>query len=180
MIRQLVRIVGVSLLGFCVVSVNATAPSAAGVEVDSTRRSSDLEVRRKVVNFADLNLSREAGVKTLYRRISVAANYVCAPLSYQRDLGQAAQWRACREKAIANAVAEIDHPLLSELDENDFGAYRIRRGHRHYAVELIPRTYGLARVRTCSNCRGVDARSVVGMLQTSIHFHFRLQRLPSA
>jgi uncharacterized protein len=36
------------------------------------------------------------------------------------------------------AVAEsLETRKVFTLDENDFGVYRIRRGHRHYAVEII-------------------------------------------
>jgi UrcA family protein len=115
MIRQTILIVGFSLLGFCLISVNAEAQSVGtGKGVNPTPNSSDLEVRRRVVNFSDLNLSGEAGVKEIYRRIRAAANLVCAPLSDTRNLARLAQGRACREMAIANAVAEIHHPLLSE------------------------------------------------------------------
>jgi hypothetical protein len=51
------------------------AQSAAnGVEVDSTQRSGDLVVMKTVVNFADLNLSREAGVRSFIHRVKVAIN----------------------------------------------------------------------------------------------------------
>ena len=114
MIRQLILIVGLVLLGFCLISVNVRAqPADPGMEVDAGWRSGDLEVRRRAVNFADLNLSREAGVKELYRRIRAAANSVCALSGDTRDLARFAPWRTCRETAIANAVAEIHHPLLS-------------------------------------------------------------------
>jgi UrcA family protein len=115
MTRQLIRIVGNAQLGFFLVFVNAMAKSAAkGVEVDSSWRNSDLVVSRTVVHFADLNLSREADVKEIYRRIRVAASIVCAPLRNTRSPVQVGQWHTCRETAIADAVAEIHHPSLSE------------------------------------------------------------------
>jgi len=106
-------VLGLGLFSFCLASGTAAAQSV-GVEVDANRISGDYEVRSKVVYFADLNLARAAGVQTLYRRIRAAANYVCAPWDETRDLAQFSEWRACRDSAIANAVSQIDHPLLSE------------------------------------------------------------------
>ena len=42
------------------------------VEVDSTQRSGDLVVMKTVVDFADLNLSREASVRSFIHCIKVA------------------------------------------------------------------------------------------------------------
>jgi UrcA family protein len=89
-------------------------PPTVRMQIDTSRGATDLQTRRYVVRFADLDLSSEAGVKTLYRRIRSAAESVCAPLGGARELARQAQWRACRDTAIADAVAEIDHPMLSQ------------------------------------------------------------------
>jgi len=65
------------------------------------------DLRRQVVNFADLDLARPAAAQELYRRIRNAARTVCAtygPVSYERS---------CAEQAIARAVAEVDAPSFT-------------------------------------------------------------------
>jgi UrcA family protein len=91
----------------------AQSPSANAV-ADVGPNGDDQEVRRKVVRFEDLDLSHEAGVKTLYGRISAAADSVCSPFGGTRALAGQLKWRDCRDTAVASAVAQIDHPLLTE------------------------------------------------------------------
>jgi UrcA family protein len=66
-----------------------------------------------VVHFADLNVSTAEGVKRLYVRLRVAAAEVCVPLESASAAG-ASEHRACVAKAIDDAVAGINLPLLSE------------------------------------------------------------------
>lgn len=70
----------------------------------------DGEPLTKVVSYADLNINSEAGVRTLYGRLSMAATEVCAPLKGGREK---ANWRACFDQAIARSVAKIDRPVLT-------------------------------------------------------------------
>jgi UrcA family protein len=115
MIRSKFRTAGIVALAVELASFEATAESPAmTTTVDAHQRGADVEVRRKVVRFADLSLAREAGVKVLYRRLHAAAQEVCSPLSGSRDLTLQMQWRECRDTAVKDAIAEIDHPLLSE------------------------------------------------------------------
>ena len=117
MIRTTIQnVFGIAALGVVFASFNAVAQSTPGnVVVDVSQRGGDVEVRRKVVGFADLDLSREAGVKVLYQRIKAAAESVCSPLRRTRSLAMEPGWRDCRNTAVANAVADVDHPLLTEL-----------------------------------------------------------------
>jgi UrcA family protein len=66
-----------------------------------------------VVHFADLDVSSVEGVKRLYVRLRVAATEVCVPLESASAAG-ASEHRACVTKAIDDAVAGINLPLLSE------------------------------------------------------------------
>jgi len=63
------------------------------------------------VQFADLDLNREAGIAKLYVRIKGAARRVCDQAS---DLLAAKQnYPVCVKDAVSTAVARIDHPMLS-------------------------------------------------------------------
>jgi UrcA family protein len=66
------------------------------------------------VNYADLDLSKPAGVGALYRRLEKAAKTVCGPYA-DRDPRRKAVWRDCYDQAVANAVANIDRPMLTAL-----------------------------------------------------------------
>ena len=63
------------------------------------------------VSYGDLNLSGDAGTQVLYQRIVKAAAQVCE-LADIRDLRQNAEAKACRARAIGQAVHEVNSPRL--------------------------------------------------------------------
>ena len=66
-----------------------------------------------VVHFADLDVSTVEGAEQLYARLRRAATEVCEPLE-SASIEGASEQRACVVKAIDDAVAGINSPLLSE------------------------------------------------------------------
>jgi UrcA family protein len=92
--------------------------SAAGASAASSKSQFVSDgVNKYVVRFPDLDLSKIDGAAALYTRLSYAATVVCNSLR-SRDLGIAAQYRACVAQAIANAVANVDRPLVSQYHES--------------------------------------------------------------
>jgi len=77
------------------------AVSAAGFAATPTD-----DVRRQVVKFADLDLTRPAGAQELYYRIQYAARNVCQ--TYNRLSN-----RDCFKQAIARAVVDVGAPQLT-------------------------------------------------------------------
>jgi UrcA family protein len=73
--------------------------------------SSADDLRRQVVRFGDLDLTRPAGAQELNRRLKNAARNVCE--SYDR-LGYD---RSCVDQAIARAIAAVGAPLLTSRQE---------------------------------------------------------------
>jgi len=67
-----------------------------------------------VVRYGDLDLTTDAGVQTLYRRLAVAAHEVC-PFEDSKSLTQVAYNHTCRTEAIARAVHDINSPRLAAL-----------------------------------------------------------------
>ena len=67
-----------------------------------------------VVNYGDLNLATEDGARTLYHRLTVAAQTVC-PIQDARSLAQAALSHTCRAEAVARAVHQVNSPQLAAL-----------------------------------------------------------------
>lgn len=70
--------------------------------------------RKEVVRFPDLDLSRVEGVAKLYGRISSAARDVCDPLWTQ---ARPAEYRTCVDTAVADAVATVNRPLLTQYHQ---------------------------------------------------------------
>lgn len=69
------------------------------------------------VSYADLDLSNEAGLATLYARLRSASLAVCGSRSFIEtgSLEQLAQNKRCYQSALSKAVARIDNDKLSEL-----------------------------------------------------------------
>jgi UrcA family protein len=63
--------------------------------------------------FGDLNLDTRSGVQTLFRRIQTAAGEVCKQYEPHGTLLPSAAHRACMRNAVADAVREVDSPLLT-------------------------------------------------------------------
>ena len=67
----------------------------------------------QVVGYGDLDVATASGAKTLYLRIRYAAETLC---------GSAATWGkkegdACVNKAVNDAVARVDAPLLTQYNQ---------------------------------------------------------------
>lgn len=80
------------------------------------------EVPSVVVSYRDLDLSTAEGARTLYKRISAAANKVCPPDDGGQPLLRARN-RACREAAIDRAVHAVNNAQLAALQ-----AEHVKRG----------------------------------------------------
>jgi UrcA family protein len=74
-------------------------------------------VNKYIVRFPDLDLSKVDGAAVLYSRLRRAAAIVCSPLE-SRSLGMAAQYQACFDHAIADAVASVGRPMLSQYHQS--------------------------------------------------------------
>ena len=99
------------------VLATCTAIGAVGSAHAASPESPALTVR-----YSDLNLSTEQGSLALYGRIVAAAHQVCAPDDI-RDLRAMAGARVCREQAIAQAVRDVNSPMLASVY-----AERLRHG----------------------------------------------------
>jgi UrcA family protein len=103
-------------MAFTVVAAG-TAIGAIGSAHAATADPPALKVR-----YADLNLSTEQGSLVLYGRIVEAARQVCT-VENIRDLRALAMAKTCREQAIAQAVRDVNSPMLASVY-----AERLRHG----------------------------------------------------
>ena len=67
----------------------------------------------ETVSYADLDVNKTEGAHALYNRLNRAAKNVCAPLR-DRDLKRTQEHRSCVSEAVANAVAVVNQPLLTQ------------------------------------------------------------------
>jgi UrcA family protein len=93
---------------------NAVNASANGIANDPSTTNPP---RTYTVRFADLDVSKMEGAKTLYARLRHAAKEVCKPLE-TAYLWHSDQSETCMNKAIADAVARVDRPLLSQYHQS--------------------------------------------------------------
>lgn len=100
-------------LTICIaVTLGLSAAGASAGAFGVTPRTGD--TRKEVVAFRDLDLSKSVGVTKLYGRIRDAARDVCNPLE---SLWFPHAYKACVDKAIADAVAKVNRPLLSQYHQ---------------------------------------------------------------
>ena len=74
----------------------------------------DRDVNPVTVSFADLNLSQDSGVKTLYQRLKAGARQSCGTVS-ARQLNLFRLNKECVKKALADAVDSINNEKLNSL-----------------------------------------------------------------
>ena len=72
------------------------------------------EVPKVIVSYSDLDLSTTEGARTLYKRISIAAQEVC-PFQDTVELSRKAKNHACREAAIERAVSSVNSTQLAAV-----------------------------------------------------------------
>ena len=89
---------------------NATGAFADNLSKDESVAGTSY---RYVVQFSDLDLSRIEGTTALYGRLRYAARMVCDPIQTQQPW-LIKKYRDCVDKAIADAVAKVNRPLLTQ------------------------------------------------------------------
>jgi UrcA family protein len=77
----------------------------------------DLAGRSEKVTYSDLNVEKEAGAQSLYRRIQQAAKRVCGVESVNGagNLRQLSQQKNCYRESLDAKVGKIDNAALTEL-----------------------------------------------------------------
>jgi UrcA family protein len=94
--------IGILTLAACGATVLNPAAAAVAGDVPSAN-----------VRYGDLDLNTMKGVAALYRRLRLAADGVCSSLN-SRDVLQKQRFDQCRSTALANGVAKVNNPSLTE------------------------------------------------------------------
>jgi UrcA family protein len=88
--------------------------ATALLALQTTARAADDDLPSRRVSYADLDISKPAGAKVLYRRIEAAAEQVCGNEG-RRNLSAMTRDRACIDEAVATAVARVNSVALRDL-----------------------------------------------------------------
>jgi UrcA family protein len=99
-------------VGSFVVAAALAIVAAAGV-ASPARAELAADVPQQKVRFGDLDLSTQAGVRTLYARIRKAAENVCGPATRPGSKIVSEAWQDCVAGAVSRAVHTIDNRSLT-------------------------------------------------------------------
>ena len=69
---------------------------------------------QKAVVYTELTASSAQGAAVLYNRIQMASAEVCAPLDHG-DLASKMHMKICMQKAIVQAVSQVNQPALTAV-----------------------------------------------------------------
>jgi len=113
-LANFVAVAGFFALGCTAIGGTALAqqPAAAEAAAASSRSTTHWAVSYPV-RYSDLDLSKMKGAKTLYLRIHYAAEMLCeSAATWGKKQGE-----ACVQKAVNDAVARVDAPLLTQYSQ---------------------------------------------------------------
>jgi UrcA family protein len=105
----------------------ATAAILCMISAAPAARADQAERNTLRVAYADLDLSREAGARSLFKRIALASRQVCGTRPSPKLIEANARYQACYRDSLSQAVAEIGSPLLSAMLNG-------QTGHREMAA----------------------------------------------
>jgi UrcA family protein len=71
------------------------------------------------VDYSGMNLSTNSSATLFYNQLKRAAAQVCSR-SEGRELSLRAQWKTCYDKALSDAVIDVNRPLLTALHQRQF------------------------------------------------------------
>jgi UrcA family protein len=113
------RLVGCGVtLGAMLFALVTNAQGVTEVVVSETQSATPgAELRSKVVNYSDLDISNSAGLSTLMGRIRSAATDVCSPVPQppNKDIPDSQNFKHCVSHAVSSAVKLVNSPALTAM-----------------------------------------------------------------
>jgi UrcA family protein len=97
-----------------------TILSALALGVATRSNAADDFVPKVTVKYGDLDVATSVGAGTLYRRIQFAAGNVCWQM-YSSDAAFRLNKDRCLQKVIAEAVGQVNRPILTAVYEAQYG-----------------------------------------------------------
>lgn len=103
------------------ISAAATVGTFIAYADDGPRPAArNIETRSVTVSYADLDLTKEAGVKSLYQRLRTAARQVCGNKD-SRYLEDVKDWQRCHDSALETAVNNVGNVRLTAVHQERTG-----------------------------------------------------------
>lgn len=101
-----------AIVAFLLTATMATGAMASTVEMNNHGHKS------VTINYADLNITNEAGAKILYNRIGKAASKICSIATGAAPIGMLVAQRNCVNETIAATVKRIDNDQIEALHQS--------------------------------------------------------------
>jgi UrcA family protein len=99
------------LAGLAIVCVSLSSQAGGPVHPGPTANT-------VIVDYSDLDLTDAGGIKTLYARLQYAAERACGGEPTVREMWAKQIYRQCFERALNDAVLNIDDATLRALHDN--------------------------------------------------------------
>jgi UrcA family protein len=101
-----------AILAFLLTATMTTGAMASTVEMNSYGHKS------VTIDYADLNITNEAGAKILSKRIEAAASKVCSIATGAAPIGVLREQRNCVNETIAATVKRLDNDQFELLHQS--------------------------------------------------------------
>jgi UrcA family protein len=109
-------VIAASFAALALGTIASVCAQGAPQEVVITgRKAPGSEMQTKTVSYADLDLSKQAGISTLAGRLRSASRDVCAPAPETNDIPGSNDYKKCVSHALNTAVATVNNPGLTTL-----------------------------------------------------------------
>ena len=73
------------------------------------------DIPKAVVGYADLDLSKQADVRSLYERLQRASARVCGDYKDLRSLAMKRSYEVCFQQSLSRAVDEVNHAAVTAM-----------------------------------------------------------------
>lgn len=104
-----------------------------GVAAHAGDVTTEAGTHKTVISFSDLDLSRDADVRTLYSRLRRASDEVCGQYRDSRDLRTKQIYKMCYQDTLARAVESVDHAAVTAMYAADERVRMANRGTKGQA-----------------------------------------------
>ena len=91
------------------------AALSCGAALAHPADQNDAEAAKAVVNFTDLDLSKQADVRSLYARLQRASARVCGDYKDIRNLAVKRTYDTCYRESLSRAVDAVNHSAVTAM-----------------------------------------------------------------
>jgi UrcA family protein len=91
------------------------AALSCGAALAHPADQSDTQAAKAVVNYTDLDLSKESDVRSLYSRLQRASAKVCGDYQDLRNLAVRRAYDTCYQESLSRAVGEVNHSAVTAM-----------------------------------------------------------------